>query len=141
MTHLKILILSSFIWSLLKFARLKPPSYLRMLKTRFTRGVNFSISSSAVLHKSLTAAMKCSRSSSTVLSFHRLLSVFTASLPTFWLYARRRIEDENWYKAHSQNSEKPLLALSCLSVRPHETTRLPLDRFPWNLVFEYLSKI
>ena len=27
-----------------------------------------------------------------------------------------------------------------LSVRPHETTRLPLNGFSWNLVFEYFSK-
>ena len=64
-----------------------------MLKIRFTRGVNFSISSSAVLHKSLTANMKGSRSAYTVLSFQRLLSVLPGSLPTFWLYAKRRIEE------------------------------------------------
>ena len=28
----------------------------------------------------------------------------------------------------------------CLSVCPH-ATRLPLDGFPWNLIFQYLSKI
>jgi hypothetical protein len=28
-----------------------------------------------------------------------------------------------------------------MSVRPHETTRLPLDRFSWNLTFEYFSKM
>jgi len=92
-TPLNILKLSSFILSLLQLACLKPPSYLRMLKTRFTRGVNFSISSSAVLHKSLTATMQGSRNAYTVLSFHRLLSVLPASLPTFWLYAKRRIEE------------------------------------------------
>ena len=27
-----------------------------------------------------------------------------------------------------------------LSVRPHGTTRLPLDRFPWNLILEYFWK-
>jgi hypothetical protein len=37
--------------------------------------------------------------------------------------------------------EKRLLASSCLWVRPHGTTRLPLDGFSWNLVFEYFSKI
>jgi hypothetical protein len=44
------------------------------------------------------------------------------------------------YYAHSQNSEKPILATSypppCLptrpSNRPHETTLSPLDRFSWN---------
>jgi len=29
----------------------------------------------------------------------------------------------------------------CLSVHPHETTRLPMDRFSWNLVFHYFSNI
>jgi len=29
-----------------------------------------------------------------------------------------------------------LLAWSCLYVRPHGTTRLPLDGFSWNLIFE-----
>ena len=28
-----------------------------------------------------------------------------------------------------------------LSACPHGTTRRPLDRFPWNLIFEYFSKI
>jgi len=30
---------------------------------------------------------------------------------------------------------------SCLSVRPHGTTRLPRDGFSWNSILEYLSKI
>jgi hypothetical protein len=38
-----------------------------------------------------------------------------------------------FFKVHLQNCEKQLLALSCLagwlSVYPHGTTRLPLDRF------------
>jgi hypothetical protein len=29
----------------------------------------------------------------------------------------------------------------CLSVRPHGTTRLPLNRFSFNLIFGYISKI
>ena len=29
----------------------------------------------------------------------------------------------------------------CSSVRPHGTTRLPPEEFPWNLIFEYFSKI
>jgi len=33
------------------------------------------------------------------------------------------------------------VASVCSSVRPHGTTRLPLDEFLWNLVFEYFSKI
>jgi hypothetical protein len=44
------------------------------------------------------------------------------------------------FKTLSQNCEKRLLASSCLSVRPHGKTRLPLDGFSWNLVFEYFSK-
>jgi len=42
-------------------------------------------------------------------------------------------------KAHLQNCELRLLP-SCLSVRPHGTARLPLDRFSWNLIFEDFSK-
>ena len=34
-----------------------------------------------------------------------------------------------------------LLASPCPSVRPHGTTRLPLDGFWWNLAFETFSKI
>jgi len=33
--------------------------------------------------------------------------------------------------------EKRLLDSSCLSVRPHGITLLPLDRFSRNLIFEY----
>jgi hypothetical protein len=33
------------------------------------------------------------------------------------------------------------VCLSCPSVRPHETTRLLLDGFSWNLVYEYFLKI
>ena len=40
------------------------------------------------------------------------------------------------FQAVSRNCEKRLLASSCMSVRPHRITRLPLDGFWWNL---YLS--
>jgi hypothetical protein len=43
--------------------------------------------------------------------------------------------------ACSQSCEKRLLASSCLSVCPHRTTRLSLNGFSWNLIFEYFSKI
>ena len=46
-----------------------------------------------------------------------------------------------FYLTRSQNCEKRLLASSCLSVRPHGTTRLPLDGFSFNLIFEDFSKI
>jgi hypothetical protein len=50
----------------------------------------------------------------------------------------------SFFQAPSQNCEKRLLA-SCLSVRPsvrsHGTTRLPLDGFSWNLIFDYFSRI
>jgi len=32
-----------------------------------------------------------------------------------------------------------MLPSSCLSVRPHGRTRLPLDRFPWNLIWGFLG--
>jgi hypothetical protein len=43
-------------------------------------------------------------------------------------------------RARSQNCEKRLVSF-VMSVRPHGTTRLPVDRFSWNLIFEYFSKI
>jgi len=36
-----------------------------------------------------------------------------------------------------ENFEKQLLASTSLSVRPHGSSRLPLDGFSLNLVFEY----
>jgi hypothetical protein len=42
-----------------------------------------------------------------------------------------------WFQARSQNCEKPLLASSCQSVRPHGTTRFPLDGFWRNLILEF----
>jgi hypothetical protein len=49
-----------------------------------------------------------------------------------------------WW-ALSQNCEKRIISSSCpsvyLSVRPHGTTRLPLDGFSLNLIFGYFSKI
>jgi hypothetical protein len=47
----------------------------------------------------------------------------------------------NTLYAPSKNFEKRLLALSCLSVRPHGTTRFPLDGLSWNFIFEDFSKI
>jgi hypothetical protein len=44
------------------------------------------------------------------------------------------------FEARWQNCEKRILALSCLSVRPQETTRPSLDGFSWNFIFEYLKK-
>ena len=44
-------------------------------------------------------------------------------------------------EVRSQNCERRLLASSCLSVRPHGTSRLPLDGFSWNLIYENISKI
>ena len=45
----------------------------------------------------------------------------------------------------SQSREKRRLASSCLSVclsiRPHGTTRLPLDGVSWNCIYEGFSKI
>jgi hypothetical protein len=39
------------------------------------------------------------------------------------------------------SSGKCLLALACLSVRPHLSTWLPLDGFPWTLLLETFIKI
>ena len=45
------------------------------------------------------------------------------------------------FYARSQNCEKRLLASLRLSVRPHGTTRLPLDGFLLNWIYEHFSKI
>jgi hypothetical protein len=42
---------------------------------------------------------------------------------------------------HVHNCEKQLVASSCLFVCPHGTTQLLLDKFSWNFIFEYFSKI
>jgi len=48
-----------------------------------------------------------------------------------------------FFQVFSQNLEMRLLVSSYLSVcvRPHGTTRIPLDGFSLNLIFEYFSKI
>jgi len=51
------------------------------------------------------------------------------------------ISGRSSYWARSQNCDKRLLALSCLSVRPHGTVRLQLNGFIRNFVFEYFSQI
>ena len=43
--------------------------------------------------------------------------------------------------AKSDYSLRHVCPSICQSVRPHGTTRLPLDRFSLNLIFEYFSKI
>jgi hypothetical protein len=45
------------------------------------------------------------------------------------------------FKGRSQYYKKRLLASSCLSARPHETTLRPLEGFSLNLVFEYFFEI
>ena len=67
----------------------------------------------------------------------------------FIIESALRMRDHTYrYCLHtlSQNNEKRLLTSSCLSVLrlsvcPHGTTRLPLDRFSKNLIFQYFSKI
>ena len=53
--------------------------------------------------------------------------------------------NQNSFCMSSQNFEKQLSASSylsvSLSVHPHGTTRLTLDGFSRNLIFEYFSKI
>ena len=47
-------------------------------------------------------------------------------------------------QARSQNCKRRLLASPCLSVRPfvrpHRTTRIPMDGFSWNFIFGCFSK-
>ena len=43
--------------------------------------------------------------------------------------------------ARSDHQLRLVCSSILLSVRPHRTTRLPLDRFSWNFISEYISKI
>ena len=50
----------------------------------------------------------------------------------------------HWFLGAFAKLRKPTISvvISVLpSVRPHGTTRLPLDGFPWNLILEHFSKI
>jgi len=62
-----------------------------------------------------------------------------------WIHGDLGFEFFGFLDARSQNCEKRILALSCVSVClsacPHRITRLPLDGFSWNLMFEYISKL
>jgi len=40
----------------------------------------------------------------------------------------------SYFRRFRKNGEKRLLASSCLSVRPHEITRLPPEEVSWNLI-------
>jgi hypothetical protein len=44
-------------------------------------------------------------------------------------------------QAHSHSGEERKLTLSCPSVCSHVSTRLPLNRFPWNLVLGTFMKL
>jgi len=57
-----------------------------------------------------------------------LLLLVTVSLIRSWYW----FVLSGHFQTHTQNCEKWHSA-SCLSIRPHGTTRLPLDRFSWNL--------
>ena len=59
-----------------------------------------------------------------------------SQLNVFFLFSNRIR-----FQARSQNYERRLIGLSCLSICLPVTTRLPLEKFSWNLIFEYLSKI
>ena len=65
------------------------------------------------------------------------------AVPYFRRTARLRKpkHSQNYHFYAVWNCEKQLLASSCLSVRPHGTTRLPLDGLSWNLMFCYFSEI
>ena len=43
----------------------------------------------------------------------------------------------HFIKALSHNCRNRLSASSCLSVRPHGTTRFPPDGLAWNLIFDF----
>jgi len=82
----------------------------------------------------------------------RFITALTAArhmflLPTTWIQTRLSTLTTHFYMC-SQNHGKRLLASSCLSVRPsvrpHGTTRLPLEGFSWSsdiwVIFEILSE-
>ena len=54
---------------------------------------------------------------------------------------QKKSDNAGRVSTRSQNCEMRLLASSCLSVRPHRTTRFSLDRFSWNWISQYFSKI
>jgi hypothetical protein len=70
-------------------------------------------------------------------------------MPTnFCIAMLKKIGDKSSFdrfQERSQKCEKRLLDMSCLSVclpvRPHGTTRLPLEGFSLNFILEYFSKI
>jgi len=57
------------------------------------------------------------------------------------MHGQRQIKYNFLFRRFSQNSEKRILASSCLYVCPHGKTPLLLNGFSWNLIFEDFSKI
>jgi len=54
------------------------------------------------------------------------------------------LQNIRFFRPIRKIAKSECLALSCVSItsfRPHGTSRLPLDEFAWNLIFEYLPKI
>ena len=78
-----------------------------------------------------------------------LISLYRSHLLVFiidakWVYCAVRTESiyKLFLSAFAKlRKKKGLLASSYLPVRPHGTTRLPLDGFSLNLIFEYFPKI
>ena len=78
---------------------------------------------------------------------------FIAGIQTQLVTSELRVSCEDTQVAHSHSQGFFLGAIAKLwkattklrhvrlYVRPHGTTRLPLDEFSWNLIFEYFSKI
>ena len=68
-----------------------------------------------------------------------------------WVAVKQHSLDFKWIQISTYNPflgvfanlRKAILASLCLSpsVRPHKTTRLPLDGFSLSMIFEYFSKI
>ena len=95
----------------------------KMARTWTWRNVAIHAATYLALRPHLTLAQqdKCS----VVVHLHRCLFLATFRFGICFLRRFRKI------------AKKRLLAPSCLSVRPHGTTRLTMDGFSWNLIFEY----
>jgi hypothetical protein len=65
------------------------------------------------------------------------ICVFCASQNKQRLFAHTTLTD--WFSRRVRKIPKSDLASLCLSVRPHGTTRFPLDGFSWTFIFDYFS--
>jgi hypothetical protein len=105
-------------------------------RTRFDAfaGVIISVNFAHVRHLHIFGVRVIPRCWVTHHCFHfHLFGSFFGVLGSNFLRCTRNIAKRDYWLRY--------VCLSCPSVRPHETTRLLLDGFSWNLVYEYFLKI